>query len=110
MGKTDEKRRILDWAKRNGEKRELLWPAFDEEADTYFTAFDNRGNMVEYGFDSLPEAKKQMMDMWKGDSVMEEAALICSVAAFRERPRKSETKEFVATKSSDEIPEFVYVF
>lgn len=105
-----ERGRILAWAEKNGPGREILRPG--RGTGSYFEPFDDGDGATEYGFGTLPELRGALMKMWGGDRAMTEAALIASVAAFREKSEDTAAKEGTpaAAKDNAAIPDFVYVF
>ena len=107
----DEKARIADWAKKNHLRRPPFDFFFDAERDSYFELFDDTNNFSEYGFDTLPELRRQLLKMWEGDPALEQAALLCAVAAFKSK-RSELVRKDISTEATSmlAVPDFVYAF
>lgn len=108
---TEEEKRILAWAKKNHAVPNILSPS---QKDSFFSPFENTGNVMAYGFNTVPELKARLDEMWKDDDVMREISLVCAIAAFKEyKKRKEEMSGDSHQNTSDdrfEIPDYIYTF
>ena len=110
-----EQERIVSWASEHSGNSNLLSDRHESSCESYFTSFIIEKDVYEYNFQTIPELKGLLQEMWKGDETMESIVLTCSVSAFKERSRKEEREEEIRTNSGSqsatiEIPDFVYVF
>ncbi len=110
-----EKEMIKAWAAEEyaeGVKEGYL-PQPDASKESYWTDFDNGGNIAEYDFSSVPELLA-LLKLELTEENMEDLLRPLAVAAFKMRARESaEGKAVTETgESAGEItiPEFVYIF
>lgn len=108
-----EEEKIMAWAE-GACDAEYLATGWKEEAFSYFQEFDNSNNAEAFEFGSIAELKKNLENMWGKDTVIKEMAVVCAVAAFRNKPKivVQEETQVQKVKESDEfiIPDYVYVF
>lgn len=109
-----EKGMMLQWAARNEESGRPLFDFRNQQLKSYFTEFDNKDNIMEYGFSQIPELKSKLQDLWQKDDVLQEMILPCTTSAFKEKPRDEDAsmgdEMRDGTQKEIEIPDFVYVF
>lgn len=110
-----EQKRIVSWASEHSGSSNLLSDTHASSCESYFTSFAIEKDIYEYNFQTIPDLKGLLQEMWKGDETMESIVLTCSVAAFKEWSGKEEREEGIRASSDSqsatiEIPDFVYVF
>ena len=115
-----EKEMIKAWSNEEytNAAAETYLPQPDSKEESYWTKFDNKKNIMEYDFHSVPELSI-LLKTELSDEVFEDLILPLTVAAFKEKAKvehlsadmNMENKD-VSDKIDDEliIPEFVYVF
>lgn len=103
-----EKLKILEWAQENFSPNNFLAKP-NSNAESFFTPFDNSANVIEYEFQTLPELKALLLQLWQNEPVLQKIALTVSVAAFKSKPIKN---SFVSEEMSSllEVPDFIYEF
>lgn len=101
-----ERRKLYEWACEN--MKHVHFTEIEAGKATYYESFDNADNCREFGFDSIPELKAALDELWSGQPVFEPVKKICLVAAFKREP--DEDGQVKANTKSIEIPDFVYAF
>ncbi|MCI8378539.1 MAG: hypothetical protein HFH72_08460 [Lachnospiraceae bacterium] len=113
-----EKEIIKAWAAEEYTEgiREEYLPQPDACRGSYWTDFDNGGNIVEYDFGTVPEFKG-MLEKEFQEGFFKELILPLAVAAFKEREiiqldagRPDNEQDVKKNTDGFSIPEFVYVF
>lgn len=109
-----EEEKIIAWAKENSnvEFRGYDWK---EDVPSYFRKFKDKDNVMTFKFDNIAELREQLESMWGQDEAMKKMTVICSVAAFRNRPQSivgvhEDVKKTGKGEEAFSIPDFVYVF
>lgn len=119
MSLTSDGKRMLDWAQKNNspEERRAVFTPIDDSIMSYYEKRGEQESLIyEYDFEEFPQIKACLEELWQGESVMKEMALISSVSAMKHKPaeQKDDTGLKMAPSTvSDgevEIPEYVYVF
>ncbi len=99
---TKDMERLLVWT----ENHHLQNDSYDysKKKDSYYERFDNSNNIQEYSFkniDELTSLLKPVLDC-------EELVKICSVTAFKMKPKEETLKN--GEEKIKELPDYIYVF
>ena len=110
----NEMQRIFAWAEKNAAAENILATDSASGVDSFFVSCDGKDDWSEYGFNTIPELKEQLTEMWSGSDCMQEVIIPCAVGAFKAKPvaKKSDGQLSSAAKSTDEdieIKDFVYM-
>jgi len=103
-----EKELFANWYKQAGNGT-YAFPKFDDDSESFFTKHNNDNYLMEYDFDSLPELKEKLQNMWQGQECMEKIITPVLVAAMKNKPQKDVCEKQSEVKSGD-MPTFIYNF
>lgn len=104
-----EKQKIFEWAKKY-HSDDTSFETKLESQYSYFEPFDSKDDAVEYGFSKLEEFRKDLLQMWSDVPGRDEIALICAVAAFKDKPSFEKSPASNGDTEDFTIPDFVYAF
>lgn len=116
MGKNDkEKQMLYEWAKTNG--IDYHFQDIDLNRKSYFvqrgTEDSSNSYIWEYGFETLPEFKRELDLLWQDEKITESIKKAVGVAAIKNKPLKvkQETVEIINKEEpQDKLPVFIYNF
>lgn len=80
--------------------------------ESYFIKREEEPYIREYGFETLPELKKELELMWKEDIVMQECIQTVLVSALKMKPTAEVEGEPLHTEKnkSEKLPGYIYNF
>lgn len=84
--------------------------------DTYFIKRDENDHAYirEYGFETLPDLKKELDKMWNNDEVMQNCMQTVLIAALKSKPIDKDKKEDEVkqseTQNEKKLSPFIYNF
>lgn len=109
MSWTDEKDAIKEWAANIASKEimEEIFSAKDENADSYWTSYEEGKDIEEYAFETLPELRK-LLGQSLSESYMDNIILPIAIMTLKNKSRNNISSENDSDSSG--IPDFVYVF
>lgn len=85
----------------------------DTGRKSYFVPQEERNYIMEYYFDTVPQLKESLDELWKEDTYMQSIIKTVVVAAMKNKPMKS-IQESVETEKDKEkqnqMPAFIYNF
>ncbi len=120
MELTSDGKRMLAWAEKNSnsKERDRIFAPADDAADSYYEKREGQEPLLyEYDFEDFPQIKEQLLELWGGEPMMQEMALISAVSAMKHKPVPEEEQSGQTTQNDGmkqdgefEIPEYVYVF
>ncbi len=90
--------------------------SIDKRLKSYFIPRKSNEYYMEYEYDTLPELKKYMDDLWRDDTYMQGIEKILLVAALKNKPQDDvkltgkDSQNIKDSDSSDRLPEYIYVF
>ena len=110
--KHDEKKMIADWAIEIHKSDESSWcdivlPPFQNNNDSYWQEYDNAEDIIDYGFETIPELRKIINELPISAKMDEEMKTSVAVAAFKEKAKHRMSEK---TSSETNIPGFIYAF
>lgn len=101
-----EKEKLFMWSGRKF-KEDYRFPEIDIDKDSYFIKRENNVAYIkEYTFETLPELKAQLKEMWSDKEYLQDILQVVLVAAMRNKPheiKEDETKD-------EKLPTFIYNF
>ncbi len=110
-----EKQMLYEWGLKNHSK--YLFQTIDQERSSYFIKRESKENSYirEYGFETLPELIKELDILWESDKVMEEIKKVIAIAAIKNKPFGSISKETDINRKGkqeekDKLPVYIYNF
>lgn len=117
MNLTRDEEKIFLWAEKeqNQQITNNFFSSFDVSTESYYEKCKEEDSLVyEYAFETLPELKGQLTEMWGKNKFMHEMILISSVSAMKYKSEKNRTTGSLDNnnliREELEIPEYVYVF
>ncbi len=104
-----EKELFADWYKQvENDENIYAFPKFDENAESFFVKHQNDNYLMEYDFDSLPEVKSKLQEMWEGQEYMQKITTPVLVATMKNKPVSDNAKK--DDKPENVLPSFIYNF
>lgn len=81
---------------------------FDNDADTYFEAESERDYFMLYCFETLPQLRERLADVWKDEVYMQDILKTLLSAAMKSKPL--EKSAIVRRDVEQTIPVYIYNF
>lgn len=81
---------------------------FDSNEDTYFMAYPERNYLMDYYFETLPQLREKLSDIWKNEEYMKDVLKTVLSAAMKNKP--VETDDIVRQDIEETIPTYIYNF
>lgn len=87
----------------------------DTGRESYFVPQEERNYIMEYYFETVPQLKERLNELWKDDSYMQDIIKTVVVAAMKNKPLKSnqesvETEKDKEKQNQNHMPAFIYNF
>lgn len=106
---TEEKEAIKEWAVSIASKEitEEIFPAKDEDLDSYWEICEEGNDIEEYEFDAIPELRK-MLEQSLTEAYMDSIIHPIAITTLKNKSRGNILAE--NDKDNGDLPDFVYVF
>lgn len=107
-----EKENLLRWAEQYSlQQKAHIFSSMDNELSTYWTEKNAcESYLMEYGFFSLPDIKKDLDLMWKHDEIMSAVEKSVLVAIMKNEIMSNLKQSYIQSDHSESLPEFIYNF
>lgn len=111
-----EKDMLYQWAQSNN--KSYCFQEIDNTKESYFEqrmgSADSERYIREYTMESLPELTKELDALWGADDIMCHVKKAIGVAALKNKPVKSDSRETakvdIKAKTQEKLPVFIYNF
>lgn len=104
-----EKELFANWHKQSGNDA-YAFPGFEDDSESFFIKHNNDNYLMEYDFDSLPELKEKLQNMWQGQECMEKIITPVLVATMKNKPDENLSDDVTKDDDRSNLPEFIYNF
>lgn len=108
MDKNEKEKNLLyEWAVTS--KESYSFPMIEKEKESYYIKRDTSVYIRAYGFETLPELKMELEELWKGREIGQ-ALIPILVSAMKNKPTENRSlneKKEIKESSKEKMPSYI---